>query len=109
MKRLPFWLPMACLSLLSANLFAEAPAKEPREMLPAPFDAYIARRVAELSSSDWRKDVTQENWPAKQAEMRAQLQRMLGLDPWPARGDLKPVVTGTVPGDGFVVEKVQFQ
>ena len=78
-------------------------------MLPAPFDAYISRRVAELSSDDWRKDVTKENWPAKQTEMRAQLQHMLGLDPWPARGDLKPVITGTVPGDGFIVEKLQFQ
>jgi len=41
--------------------------------------------------------------------MRRQLQRMLGLDPWPARGDLQPVVTGTVAGDGYVVEKLQFQ
>ncbi len=78
-------------------------------MLPAPFDAYMARRVAELSSPDWRKDLTKENWPAKQTEMRAQFQRMLGLDPWPARGDLKPVITGTVQGDGYIVEKLQFQ
>lgn len=78
-------------------------------MVPPPFDAYFAQRVAEVSSTDWSKDITKENWPAKQAEMRAQLQRMLGLDPWPARGDLKPVITGTVPGDGYVVEKLHFQ
>jgi dienelactone hydrolase len=88
---------------------AQSPKKEPREFLPAPFDQYLSRRVTELSSADWRKGITRENWPAKQAEMRAQLQRMLGLDPWPARGALNPVVTGTVPGDGYVVEKLHFQ
>jgi dienelactone hydrolase len=104
-------LPLAGLALLtlSAALSAQTPKSEPREFLPAPFDQYCARRVAELSSSDWQKDITPENWPAKQTEMRQQLQRMLGLDPWPARGDLHPVITGTVDGDGIVVEKLQFQ
>src|SRR6187401_2888019 len=95
-------LTLAILAVTTAQLFAQAQKKEPREMIPPPFDAYFARRVAEVSSTDWSKDITKENWPAKQAEMRAQLQRMLGLDPWPARGDLKPVITGTVPGDGYV-------
>ncbi len=100
------------LSLLLAlvpTLHAQSTKREPREFLPAPFDQYLARRVAEVSSPDWRKDITRENWPAKQTAMRAQLQHMLGLDPWPARGDLKPVITGTVPGDGYIVEKLHFQ
>lgn len=99
------------LPLLAALSAADAQTtrKEPREMIPPPFDQYLARRVAELSSADWAKDVTRENWPAKQTEMRRDLQRMLGLDPWPARGDLKPVITGTIEGDGYVVEKLHFQ
>jgi dienelactone hydrolase len=84
-------------------------AREPREFLPPPFDKYFARRVAELSRPDWQNDITPENWPARQAQMRRQLQRMLGLDPWPARGDLMPIVTGVVAGDGYIVEKLQFQ
>jgi dienelactone hydrolase len=91
-----------------SQTFAQG-TREPREMLPAPFDQYFQHRVAALSSSDWQKDITPENWPARQAEMRRQLQRMLGLDPWPERGDLHPVITGTVKGDGYVVEKLQFQ
>jgi dienelactone hydrolase len=83
--------------------------QEPREFLPAPFDKYFARRVAELSGAGWQNDITAGNWPARQAQMRRQFQRMLGLDPWPARGDLLPVITGTVAGDGYVVEKLQFQ
>ncbi|HSI14380.1 MAG TPA: alpha/beta hydrolase family protein, partial [Chthoniobacter sp.] len=61
------------------------------------------------SSVDWQKGIRPENWPARQKEMRQQLQRMLGLDPWPERGDLHPVITGKVDGDGYVVEKLQFQ
>lgn len=94
---------------LASIVSAQTPKKEAREFLPAPFDQYLAHRVAELSSVDWQKGITPENWPARQAEMRQQLQRMLGLDPWPARGDLQPVITGKVDGDGYVVEKLQFQ
>jgi len=93
---------------LCASAVAQTP-REPREQIPAPFHGYFQRRVAALSREDWRAEITRENWRAKQAEMRGQLQRMLGLDPWPARGELQPVITGTVPGDGYVVEKLHFQ
>lgn len=52
---------------------------------------------------------TREAWEAGHAERRRQLQEMLGLDPWPERTDLSPVVTGRTERDGFVVERVQFQ
>src|SRR3954471_8568648 len=79
--------------------------KLPREFVPPPFDTYFEQRVAELSKPDWQIGVTKENWPARQAVMRKELQGMLDLDPWPERGDLKPVITGTVDGDGYIVEK----
>ena len=34
---------------------------------------------------------------------------MLGLDPLPEKTDLKPVITGRVEHDEFVVEKLHFQ
>jgi dienelactone hydrolase len=107
----PISLRAALLFTLTSALpvHAQAPKKEPREFLPAPFDQYFARRVAELSSPDWQRDITPENWPARQAALRHEFQAMLGLDPWPARGELHPVVTGTVPGDGYVVEKLFFE
>src|ERR1700678_3263020 len=83
---------LPALLVCAPMLLAQSAKKEPREFLPAPFDQYCSRRVAELSSPDWQKGITPENWPAKQAEMRRQLQGMLGLDPWPARGDLHPVI-----------------
>ena len=93
----------------TAPVRAQTPAKELRESLPAPFDRYIERRVNELSSSTWLDEITPANWPEKQATMRRQLQSMLGLDPWPARGELHPVITRTVHGDGYLVEKLHFQ
>lgn len=98
-------LPILLLPLLAQ---AQAP-KLPRDYVPPPFDTYFEQRVAELSKPDWQMGVTKENWPARQALMRKELQGMLNLDPWPERGDLKPVVTGTVEGDGYIVEKLQFQ
>src|SRR5438105_3962035 len=94
---------------LAHTLLAQSPPKEPREFLPPPFDRYFERRVAELSRPDWQNEITRENWPTVQAAMRKQLQRMLGLDPWPARAELKPVITGTLQGDGYIVEKLHFQ
>ncbi len=99
-------LPFLC--LLSA-VSGQTPKREPRDMLPAPFDHYLARRVAEIAGGDWQREITKENWPATQTRMRAQLQRMLGLDPWPERTPLRPEITGTVEGDGYIVEKLHFQ
>jgi dienelactone hydrolase len=94
---------------VTPTLAAESPPKEPRKFLPPPFDRYFELRVAELSRPDWQNEITRGNWPTVQAAMRKQLQRMLGLDPWPARAELKPLITGTVQGDGYVVEKLHFQ
>jgi hypothetical protein len=52
---------------------------------------------------------TLDDWQAKRAEYRRQLQEMLGLWPMPERTDLKPVVTGSITNDEFVVEKIYFQ
>ncbi len=98
-----------CLLLPMATALPQTAKREPRELLPAPFDRYLERRVQEVSGADWQRDITKENWPATQTRMRAQLQHMLGLDPWPERTPLQPVITGTVDGDGYVVEKLHFQ
>lgn len=49
------------------------------------------------------------NWPGQQANLRRQLYEMLGLQPLPARSDLKAEVTGTTERDGVVVENIVFQ
>lgn len=102
--------PLLAMFLVAASLrTSAAPNESAREFLPPPFDRYFARRVAELSTADWQSGITRENWPAAQAKMRGELQHMLGLDPWPARGALNPKVTGTVQGDGYLIEKLHFE
>src|SRR4029453_6186563 len=80
------------------TLLAQSRPKERREFLPPPFDRYFERRVRELSFPEWQTKITATNWPALQKEWRQQLQRMLGLDPWPKSAPLNPVMTGTVFG-----------
>lgn len=50
-----------------------------------------------------------QQWKEALPELRRQLREMLGLDPLPPRTDLHAQITGTVEGDGFVVEKLHFQ
>jgi len=49
------------------------------------------------------------DWKARRDEYRHQLSGMLGLDPLPARGDLKAKVTSKVERDDFTVENLHFQ
>lgn len=50
-----------------------------------------------------------EDWSRAQADLRRQLFEMLGLQPLPARSDLKAEVTGRTEREGVVVENVVFQ
>lgn len=52
---------------------------------------------------------TAAGWEAIRTGRRSQLQEMLGLLPWPARGDLRVTVTGQLDHDEFRVEKLHFQ
>nr|MDH4410365.1 prolyl oligopeptidase family serine peptidase [Verrucomicrobiales bacterium] len=70
---------------------------------------YFDRETRRLTARNaaFLENVT--DWPAAQAEMRRQLFEMLGLQPLPARSDLKAEVTGTIERDGVIVEKIVFQ
>src|SRR5581483_9643845 len=92
-----------------SSAIAQIPKSEPQELIPAPFERYFTRRVAEIASVDWQSGITPQNWPATQAQMRRELQAMLGLDPWPERTPLNVVIVGTVKGDGYIVEKLHYE
>ncbi len=86
-------------------------AKQANE--PRPAD----RQLAEYFQSETTKlqgqclsDVkTLEDWQAKRVVYKQQLLEMLGLDPFPEKTPLNPVVTGTVDQERFTVENIQFQ
>ncbi len=71
--------------------------------------AYFAREVEEISSQSLKGYGSRADWEAARPKLRAQLFEMLSLDPLPARTDLKPVITGKIERDDFIVEKLHFQ
>lgn len=63
--------------------------------------AVAANCLTDISSLD--------DWLARRESYRRQLREMLGLDPLPERTPLRPVITGRLEQDGFIVEKLHFQ
>jgi dienelactone hydrolase len=64
------------------------------------------KQIADVCLTDL---TTREDWEKRRPELRRQFFDMMGLWPLPPKTDLKATVTGTVEGDGFVVEKLHFQ
>ena len=70
---------------------------------------YFETRVKEIESRSTPTDEQMTHWPATQAKWRQELLQMLGLNPLPERGELKPVVTGKRTREGVIVENLHFQ
>src|SRR6478736_4048240 len=70
---------------------------------------YFRTEAATLSDRCLADIKTLDDWKSQRAEFRRQYQEMLGLQPFPTRTDLKPVVTGKLDHEEFTVEKLQFQ
>ena len=70
---------------------------------------YFRAQTAELQERCLADIKTLEDWEAKKEVYRRQLFEMLGLDPFPAKTDLKPVITGRVEHEEFFVENLHFQ
>jgi dienelactone hydrolase len=70
---------------------------------------YFDRETRRLTARNAAFLESVTDWPAAQSDLRRQLFEMLGLQPLPARSDLKAEVTGTIERDGVIVEKIVFQ
>lgn len=70
---------------------------------------YFAAETKKLQDACLADVKTLDDWKSKRGEYRRQLLEMLGLDPLPEKSDLKPVITGRLEHDEFVVEKLHFQ
>ncbi len=80
----------------------------PREK---PWAKYFEREVAEIAAATEADlaSVTKENWGEKQEAWRTELRTMLGLEPQPARSDLKVTVTGTIHHTGLSIQRLHYQ
>lgn len=103
----------AVLLLALWSLARPAPAAPAPQRPPGPGDRmwadYFRAETATLAARGLADVQTLADWQARAPEYRRQLQDMLGLLPWPERTDLKPVITGRLEREEFVVEKLHFQ
>src|SRR5262249_58203708 len=78
-----------------------------------PGDAMIRDSLARLASTTDARflddAVTAADWSRRRPVYQAEYLDMLGLRPVPPRTPLQATVTGTVEGNGFVVEKLHYQ
>ncbi|TWU41109.1 alpha/beta hydrolase family protein [Novipirellula artificiosorum] len=70
---------------------------------------YFSSETAKLTDGAFAGIETLEDWTSRRDRYRRELEEMLGLFPMPERTELHPVVTGTLEGEGFVVERLHFQ
>lgn len=98
------------LSLCLAGGIA-AYAKQANEGRPADrqLAEYFASETARLQNQCLSDIKTLADWEVKRPVYRRQLLEMLGLDPFPEKTPLNPVVTGTVDHERFTVENLHFQ
>jgi hypothetical protein len=70
---------------------------------------YLARE-AELIHGKFMQDITsREDWERLRPRYRNEYLYMLGLQPMPEKTSLEATVTGTLNGDGYVVEMLHYQ
>jgi len=92
---------LLALLLCHSVLAADSPDVRRTNYFAAETQLIAARSAAALTNTT--------EWKRNRDTYRKQLFEMLSLDPLPARSDLKPVVTGKVEKDDFVVENIHFQ
>lgn len=70
---------------------------------------YFLAETAKLRDRCLAEVPTLDDWEAKRPVYRKQLLEMLGLEPFPDKTPLNPVITGTVEHEQFIVEKIHYQ
>jgi len=73
------------------------------------FQNYFRQQSRALAQRSLAEVQTPQQWNERAPVLRQQLFEMLGLDPLPARTDLKPTITGKIDHTEFTVEKLHFQ
>ena len=91
-----------CVSYAAAEATAGC---DPNQMLVE----YFRAETVEIEDNCLADIETLDEWKAKRKVYHKQLFEALGLEPFPKKTDLKPVITGRVEHDEFTVENLHFQ
>ncbi|WP_165250718.1 alpha/beta hydrolase [Paludisphaera soli] len=93
-------------AILAAGSTRALSADEP---IPPPIKAYLVAEAGRLAQRPLLGVTSAEEWKARRPEFQRELREMLGLDPLPARTDVKAEIRGVVERPDFVVERIVFQ
>jgi hypothetical protein len=100
-----FFMPLiCCVQVPAANRSEIGPSKADKQL-----EEYFRYQTKKLSEKCLKNIKTLDDWKARRSLYRKQLFEMLGLDPLPKKTDLKPVVTGKVEHEEFIVENIHYQ
>ena len=91
---------------LAPSLLAQGPAATLGQRM---LDDYFNQRTAELRAKCLTPYRTREAWQQARPQLQEQLREMLGLNPWPERTPLKPVITNRIEQEDIQVETLHFQ
>jgi len=102
------WMCLGVASLLWAKVPPEwtVLGDRPGDRLLAEYFRLETQKAADACLTDI---ASLDQWKSRREVYYRQFREMLGLEPMPPRTDLKPVMTGQVEAEGFVVEKLHFQ
>lgn len=103
------WLCAIVLCCHFPTLAEDKPSTAHGDALVAEYFRLETARLAKRTDDFLASIKTVDQWLVVKPLLRKQLFEMLGLDPLPAKGDLKPVITGQVEHEEFIVEKLHFQ
>ncbi len=105
-----FRIPIVVALLTCCPAAADFPEPTPDSMGKRMLDGWFERKVGQIEREGSLAPIqTAQQWNEQKTEARRQLAEMLGLDPMPERGPLKPVITGTVDAGDVIVERLHFQ
>ena len=108
MKSLPrlHWVALLSAAMIGSVFAESTPKTSPADHALA---EYFQAETAELAAHCLENFPGRHDWECRRDALRQQLFEMLSLSPLPPRTDLKPVVTGKIERDDFVVENLHFQ
>jgi dienelactone hydrolase len=91
---------------IQAQQYGEPDRGEPGDVM---IQTYLANVAAELHGSFADDFSSLDEWQASRPAYREQYLSMLGLSPLPERTPLQAAITGTLAGEGFVVDMLHYQ
>ncbi len=99
---------MVCVgaSTARAQAYGQPDRGEPGDEM---IQSYLAREADRLDEAFTQDFASREHWETRRPQYHQEYLHMLGLWPMPEKNPLKATITGTLEGDGYVVDMLHYQ